>query len=131
MGDSYCRMFDRNEIVTIEGRTVDVVELLETAIDRFGYPGVIVADRYRAGELLDAMDAIGLDVAFVPRGQGFKDGSEDARAFKTAVLSDRVKLSPTLLVRSALSGARVGFGPSGQRQTSQVRRWWGAEVPPP
>ena len=113
VSDAYCRMFDRGEIVTTEGRTVDVAELLETAIDRFGFPAVIVADRYRAGELMDAMDAVGLDIAYIPRGQGFRDGSEDARAFKTAVLSDRVKLSPTLLVRSALSGARVVSDPAG------------------
>ena len=113
VGDSYCRMFDRNEIVTTEGRTVDVAELLETAIERFGYPAVVLGDRHRAGELLDAMDAVGLDIAYIPRGQGFKDGSEDARAFKTAVLNGKVRLSPTLLVRSALSGARVVSDPAG------------------
>ena len=113
VGDSYSTMLARGEIFTTEGRTVDVAELLETAIERFGYPAVIVADRYRAGELLDAMDGVGLDVGFVPRGQGFRDGSDDVRRFRRACLDGQVKTAESLLMRSALSGARVVSDPAG------------------
>lgn len=112
-GDAYAKMHDRGELITTDGRTVDVGELLTVALERFGNPSAVAADRWRVGELEDAMDALGLSCELVPRGMGFKDGSEDVRAFRAAVLGGKVKLTPSLLLRSALSGARVVSDPAG------------------
>ena len=40
-------------------------------------------------------------------GQGYRDGAEDVRLFKTAALTGRVVPRPQLLVRSALGEARL------------------------
>ena len=118
-GDIYQKMYERKELIVTEGRTVNVAELLEAALERFGLPSAIAADRWRQGELMDAMDAVGLSCELIPRGQGFKDGSFDVRAFRTAVLDGKVKVAPSLLLRSALSGARVVSDPAGNHKLAK------------
>ena len=50
----------------------------------------------------------------VERGQGFKDGGQDVRDFRAAVLGDHVRPSQSLLLlRAAMSAARVTGDPSG------------------
>ena len=119
VGDAYTRMYERKELITTDGRTVAVSELLDAALARFGLPSAVAADRWRQGELMDAMDACGLSIELIPRGQGFKDGSEDLRSFRTAVLDGRVKVAPSLLLRSALSGARVVSDPAGNSKLAK------------
>ena len=46
------------------------------------------------------------------RGQGFKDGGEDVRAFRKAILEGRVTPKKSLLFRSAMSEARVVTDPA-------------------
>ena len=57
VGDLYSRMATRGELVTAGQRVVDVGELLQMALDRFGPPSVIVCDRYREPELRQALEA--------------------------------------------------------------------------
>ena len=119
VGDAYTRMYERGELIITEGRTVDVAELFETAIERFGFPIAVAGDRWRQGDLLDAMDALGLSAEFVARGMGFKDGAEDVRGFRQAVLERKVRLAPSLLMRSALSGARVVSDTAGNQKLAK------------
>ena len=118
-GDAYMRMYERKELITTEGRTVSVPELLDAALALYGPPVAVVADRWRQGELEDSMDALGLSIELIPRGMGFKDGSEDVRGFRSAVLDGRVKCAPSLLLRSALSGARVVSDPAGNSKLAK------------
>ena len=119
VGDAYVKMQGRGELITTEGRTVSVTELLDAALERFGLPSAVAADRWRQGELMDAMDGLGLSIELIPRGQGFKDGSEDVRGFRSAVLDGRVKCAPSLLLRSALSGARVVSDVAGNQKLAK------------
>ena len=50
--------------------------------------------------------------ALISRGQGFKDGAEDVRDFRRACLDGRVTAAPSLLLRYAISEARVVMDPS-------------------
>ena len=56
----------------------------------------------------------------MPRGQGFRDGGEDVRLFKTAALSGRVIPRPQLLVRSALSECRLVRDPAGNSKIAKA-----------
>ena len=96
----------RGELLTLGRRTVPVADLLAEALSRFGRPTVVVADRWREGELRDALEAARIPAAdLVVRGQGFRDGGEDVRAFRRACAEGRVTPSPSLLLRSAMAEA--------------------------
>ena len=52
----------------------------------------MISDRWREAELREKLDAAGVPPAeLVRRGQGFKDGSEDLRAFTAGCLDGKVR----------------------------------------
>ena len=53
------------------------------------------------------------------RGMGFKDGGEDVRTFRRAVLERRVTPLKSLLMRSAISEARVATDPAGNAKLAK------------
>ena len=121
VGDLYRRMADRGELVTHPGRVVDVSRLLGQVLGRWGTPAVICADRYREPELRQCLDKAEFpmaDLAF--RGQGFKDGSEDVRRFRRAVLTGNVTPSVSLLMRSAMSEAVTVADPAGNEKLAKA-----------
>ena len=104
----YETMRDRNELVLIDDRVVPIGPFLQEAMRRYGRPQAIAADRYRDGEL---EQAVRNDRLHLPeptwRGQGYRDGSIDVRAFRTAVLSDKVVAPVSMAMRAALSEAKT------------------------
>ena len=121
VGDLYADMAVRGELVTLGGRVVPLDAFLRVVRERFDAPTAIVADRWREGELRDALDAAGMPrCAFLLRGQGFKDGAEDVRAFRTACLTGRVTPIVSLLLRAALREATVIADPSGNEKLSKA-----------
>ncbi|MCY3701497.1 MAG: terminase large subunit [Rhodospirillales bacterium] len=119
VGNLYRLCADRGELVRSGGRAVNVAELVEVAVDRFGRPASVSADRWRAGELADALQAAGINPAFDARGQGFKDGGEDVRSFRRACADGRVTPVPSLLLRSAMAGARTVSDPAGNSKLAK------------
>ena len=113
VGNLYRRMAERSELVIAGLRVSDPVSLLREALGRWGAPAAVVCDRWREADLRQA-----LEVARVPycpvvvRGQGFKDGAADVRDFRRAVLGSLVAPVESLLLRSALSEARVVTDPA-------------------
>ena len=106
VGRLYMDMARRGELITTPGRVVDVPDLLREAMDRFGPPDAVAADRWREGELRDGLDLAGIPSAsFVSRGQGFKDGGEDVRTFRRACLTGKVVPVVSLLMRAAMREA--------------------------
>ena len=116
VGPLYERCFQRGELVTLGRRVSDVTLLLREALERWGVPMGIAADRWRRDELLEKLEAGSFPpgVAVETRGQGFRDGAEDIRAFREALLTGKVTPVKSLLLRSALGEARDGVGPCRQ-----------------
>ena len=120
VGKLYQDMERRDELIIAGGRVVSVEELLREALGRFGPPDAVAADRWREGELRDGLDLAGVpSSAFVSRGQGFKDGGEDVRAFRRACLTGRVVPVVSLLMRSAMREAVTIADPAGNEKLSK------------
>ena len=108
VGNLYVRMVERGELLLAGRHVADVRALLREVLDRWGRPGAIACDRWREGDLHEALDAVRFpwtDVAV--RGQGFKDGGEDVRTFRKAIIGGAVLPSRSLLLRAAMGEARV------------------------
>ena len=120
VGGLYVECARRGELLTLGHRSVDVRALLRAALDRFGRPVRIVADRWREAELRDALDAAGVPLAaFEARGMGYQDGSADVRGFRRACADGRVRPAPSLLLRSAMAEARTISDPAGNAKLSK------------
>ena len=120
VGSLYARCAERGELVTCGGAAVDVRELVCEAISRFGAPSAVVADRWREAELRNALAAAGVPrAALVLRGMGFLDGAADVRAFRRACLEWPVAPEPSLLLRPAMSEARVITDAAGNAELSK------------
>ena len=120
VGRLYAECAHRGELLTLGHRTVDVHALLRAALDRFGPPARVVADRWREAELRDALDKAGIPPAtFETRGMGFQDGAADVRAFRRACADGKVTPAPSLLLRSAMAEARTISDPAGNAKLSK------------
>ena len=108
VGDRYVRMVERGELYQHGEHVVDVGLLLETGLNRWGKPGVIVADYWRLATLKQELASVDFPfTALVGRRNGPKDGGEDCTAFRNAVLDGHVHPVPSLLLRSCMGAARV------------------------
>ena len=108
VGGLYVEGARRGELIQVGGSAVDISELLQAALARFGPPSALAADRWREAELRDALKKSGVPRASLSlRGMGFKDGAEDVRIFRRACLERRVMPVKTLILTSAMSEARV------------------------
>ena len=104
----YETMLARNELVQIDDRVVPIGPFLQEAVRRYGKPQAIAADRYRDGELEDAVRNERLRLPEPTwRGQGYKDGGVDVRAFRVAVLTDKVAAPVSMAMRAALAEAKT------------------------
>ena len=74
-----------------------------------------MADRWREGDLREALDAIRFPVTeLTVRGQGFRDGGEDMRTFRKAIIGGAVAPTRNLLLRAAMGEARTIGDPAGR-----------------
>lgn len=120
VGGLYREMERRGELVTLGRKANDTTALIRLALERFGRPAVIVADRYKEAEVADAFHAAGLGrVPLVFRGMGMRDGAADVEAFRRAVAEGRVTPAVSLLLRSAVSEARVTMDTSGNAKLAK------------
>ena len=123
----YVKMADRGELLTLGIHTSDIAGLLRTVLERWGIPESITIDRWREADLREALDVVEFPL-YSNRcaGQGFKDGSEDVRLMRRAVLDGKVTPVESLLLRNAMSEARVVTDAAGNsklaKQTEGGRR---------
>ena len=121
VGSQYVRMHERGELVIAGDRVSSIAGLLAECLKRWGKPSVIVCDRWREAELRQELSSARFPAgaAIRTRGQGFKDGGEDVRDFRKAVLDGHVKAPVSLLLRSAISEARVMSDPAGNQKIAK------------
>ena len=120
VGRVYTTMAERGELVLHPGRTSSPRMLIAEAIQRWGSPVAVLADRHRSGELLDALDTSGMPVVPVEfRRMGPFDGGEDCADFRHAVLDGHVRPTENLLLTSAVSEARLVTNSGGQRHLAK------------
>ena len=120
VGRLYSECAARGELVTSPGRVSDLRTLLGEVWDRWGAPVAIVCDRWREGELRDALAALRWPrAALVVRGMGYKDGGEDVRGFRKAVLGGHVTPLDNLLLTAAMAEARTISDPAGNAKLAK------------
>ena len=104
----YEAMRDAGELVLLGGKVVPVGPFLAETVWRYGRPQAIAADRWRDGELSDGVKESGLRLPEPTwRGQGWRDGSQDVRAFRAAVLEGKIAAPVSLAMRAAYAEART------------------------
>ena len=120
VGNLYQRMAKAGELLVVPGTWVPVDVLLTEVKARWGFPSAIAADRWREAELRQGLSDAGFPLAGLTlRGQGFRDGAEDVREFRRAVLGGEVAPAKSLLLRSGLSGATVVSDTSGNEKLAK------------
>jgi phage terminase large subunit-like protein len=119
----YVEMADRGELVTLGGKVVPAAGLMAEAMRRIEGETVaaLVCDRYRQAEMTEACAAAGVRAPIVWRGQGFRDGGEDAERFRRAAFDGQVKVRPSLLLRSAFADAICLRDPAGNIKIAKAR----------
>ena len=120
VGRLYVDLAERGELLTTPGRTVPPADVLRWAVERWGRPACIAADRYKKSELSQGLDDAGLTCPVSWRGQGFRDGAEDVRRFRGAVLGGRVSAPVSLLLRAQLSVATTVSDVAGNEKLSRA-----------
>ena len=116
VGTLYMEQAERGELLTMGRETVPYPDLLLEAVSRWGKPVAVVGDHYRVRELRDALHAARIGAPLVTRQHGWKDGAEDLRAFRRAVLERTVRPVKSLLLRSAVNEARGHIDNSGNER---------------
>ena len=116
----YVECAERGELIQAGLKVSDVGELLEETLHRWGPPAAIVCDRWREAKLrqeLVKQEYPGCPL--VVRNMGFQDGGADGREFRSACLDGHVQPVRSLLLRSAMSGARVATDPAGNSKLAK------------
>lgn len=123
VGARYTEMKERGELSTLGDQTVPVAPWLgETLRHVEGQPiAAIVADRFKQSEIGEALQKAGIRAPVIWRGMGFKDGGEDAERFNRACFDDKVKASPSLLLRSAFADAVCLRDPANNIKLAKAR----------
>ena len=113
-GNLYAECHRRGELLLAGDQTSDVQVLLSEALDRWGVPAAIAADRFKKAELIQHLNNLDFPIAdLVLRGMGYREGAEDVRGFQLAALQGHVTPVKSLLMRASMSEARLIGDPSG------------------
>ena len=116
----YIRCAERGELLQAGERVSDIGALLAEVRRRWGAPAAITCDRWREQELRQALAAANFPKADLQvRGMGYQDGGADVREFRAACLSGDVTPALSLLLRSAMAGARVTTDAAGNSKLAK------------
>jgi phage terminase large subunit-like protein len=123
VNDRYCQMQDRGELSVLGDQTVPVASwLLQVMAHVDGEPvAAITADRYKQAEFGEAIDKAGIRAPVIWRGQGYRDGGEDASRFQRMAYDGKVLTVPSLLLRSAFADAVILRDPANNIKLAKAR----------
>lgn len=101
----YVEIQDRSELSVLGDKTVPVAPWLVEVMRHVEDQPILALtmDRYKQAELGEAISRAGIRAPLVWRGQGFRDGGEDAERFRRAAFDGQVKAKPSPLLRSAFA----------------------------
>lgn len=123
VGRRYVEMIQRGELRVLGDRTVPAAGWVADVLAHVqGNPiACILADRFKQGEVGDAIDACGCRAPIIWRGFGWKDGASDIEGFRRVVLDRRVAAPRSLLLRNALADSVVMLDPAGNPKLAKGR----------
>lgn len=123
VGRRYLEMAERGELHTLGGRTVPAAAWVAEVLAHVeGQPvAAILADRFKQGEVGDALDAAACRAPVTWRGFGWRDGAADVEAFRRMVQERRVAAPRSLLLRHALADSVVMLDPAGNAKLAKGR----------
>jgi len=126
VGSRYEQMRDRGELLVLPGRVTPAELFLSELAERLdGEPvQVLGMDRYRRHEAEAALAAAAVRWPVSWRGTGASakaDGSHDVRAFQRAVLEERIRTRPSLLLESAIADSALRFDQAGNPALDKAR----------
>lgn len=123
VGSRYMDMQREGSLRTLGHKTVPLDHWMAETMEHVGECDVecILADRFKRAELSEAMQAQGINCRVSWRGQGWRDGSEDARRFQRMVYGHKIKVAVSLLMRSALSDCVTVHDEAGNIKLSKAR----------
>lgn len=115
VGGLYDLMQDRGELRVYEGYRVTPVEaFIQDVFDQLGKVEIVAlgADRYRAAEMVQALERIHRKPPIVWRGVGagqYADGSYDVRAFQRAILNATFSMRESLAWANAITESSIRY----------------------
>ena len=122
VGDDYEHMARDGDLVCVGERTVDVAAFLRILIERWGPPGMIIADNYRRNELLDVMNEIGLSLDLLqPRKQNWEEQGLDTSDFRKAAVDRHIRVPKSFALRSAVAATVMICSPAGDWRIAKKR----------
>ena len=126
VGDLYRRMHERGELALYSGRVTPAGEFLRDVAARLAGEDVVMAgaDRFRKAEAQQALEDAASDWPVTWRGTGAHaraDGSHDVRAFQRLVLSEKIRIAPSLLLESAIAESTVRRDAAGNPALAKAR----------
>ena len=110
VGDLYAHAVRRNELQPQpDNRSVDLEAFMQEVCDRLDGQRILcmVGDRYKMGEIADAMQRCGVAAPFIARGVGYKDSTPDISAFQRYVDSGKLKHRESLLMAHAIGSSFI------------------------
>ena len=109
IGNRYLQMEKRGELRTFPGLLTPLKEFMAYWFEILeGCPIVgFAADRFKMAETKQACQEAGISVAIEWRSMVWKEASEDVRHFQRAVISQKVRTLPSLLMASAISDSAL------------------------
>ena len=122
VGDLYVRLADKHELLTTEGRSLNVAQFLRRSASRLQGVRVsaCIADSFKHAELRDALDSAGLNWPVIER-RGIQAMSEDCRYFIRAVLEQKPKMLASELLANSISNSALVTTDEGNSRLSKSR----------
>lgn len=119
----YVEMQERGELSVLGDKTVPVAPWLVEVMRHVEDQPILALtmDRYKQAELGEAISRAGIRAPLVWRGQGFRDGGEDAERFRRAAFDGLVKAKPSLLLRSAFADTVCLRDPASNLKIAKAR----------
>ena len=119
-GEMYVGLEGAGDLLLLGEEIVPVGELLKVAIEKYGRPAAVVADKFRSGEVRQALSDRGLGgIPQAYRRNQWKEGDEDVRAFFHAIDAGKVNAKPSALLRLAVSESRLA---ADQHENQRITR---------